>query len=105
MIEAGLSLIAACLPTLQSLFPGIPAQRILNSVRSLFSLHSQRSSHDRSRVIELGQQGDAGSATHFVRSEVAASHNVAFESESKHEDGRLQGLFVKRSVEQTSEFV
>ncbi|KAK5637481.1 hypothetical protein RRF57_013196 [Xylaria bambusicola] len=49
MIEAGLSLIAACLPTTQHLFRGISLASVVASVRSAISLSS------------LGTQGSSGS--------------------------------------------
>lgn len=52
MIEAGLAIIAACLPNLRFLFSKISLDSIVNSVRSalsLQSLHSQRSRRFESR--------------------------------------------------------
>lgn len=45
MFEAGLAIIAVCLPTINALFRKMNASSILRSVRSLMSLHSLRSDH------------------------------------------------------------
>ncbi|KAH8702818.1 hypothetical protein GQ44DRAFT_778419 [Phaeosphaeriaceae sp. PMI808] len=45
MFEAGLAIIAVCLPTLNSLFRKMDALSILRSVRSLISFNSNRSDH------------------------------------------------------------
>jgi hypothetical protein len=45
MFEAGFAIIAVCLPTLNSLFRRMDALAILRSVRSLISIHSNRSDH------------------------------------------------------------
>ena len=53
MIESGLALIAACLPTLRYLF-GNTSELYSKNVRSFFSLHSLRSRHT---------QGSTGATT------------------------------------------
>ena len=47
MIEAGLAIIAACLPTLRSLVGKVSLDSIVNSVRSALSLHSLPSQRSR----------------------------------------------------------
>lgn len=41
MIEMGISVIAACLPTIRPLYGGTTAERVIGSNRSTTSLHSQ----------------------------------------------------------------
>jgi hypothetical protein len=43
MIEMGVAMVAACLPTLRPLFYGVSLESIINSVRSMISLQSIRS--------------------------------------------------------------
>jgi hypothetical protein len=50
MIEVGLGLFAACLPTIRFLFKGFSPDSVANSVRSAFSLSSMRS--NRSRIYD-----------------------------------------------------
>ena len=47
MIEAGLAIIATCLPTLQALFVRSSLQSMVASVRSIISLQSMRSHSSR----------------------------------------------------------
>lgn len=54
MIEMGISVIAACLPTICLLFGGVTVQSILHSVRSTLSLHSQ---HSNARSSAKGRRG------------------------------------------------
>ena len=44
MLEAGLAVIVACLPTLNFLFGKISTEGLIRSVRSIFSLHPLRAS-------------------------------------------------------------
>jgi hypothetical protein len=47
MVEVGVGLLAACLPTLRFLFRGMSPESVVNSIRSVFSLQSLRSAHSR----------------------------------------------------------
>lgn len=51
MIEAGLAIIAACLPTLQFLVRKVSIDSMVNSVRSALSLRSMRSQQPESRPM------------------------------------------------------
>ena len=62
MIEAGLSIIAACLPTLRYLFGSVALEQIVRSVRSTFSLSSLSSRHSRDRT-EATAAGDKNADT------------------------------------------
>ena len=56
MIEAGLAIIASCLPTLQSLFVRSSLQSMVASIRSVISLQSMRShSSQGSKRSRVGQ--------------------------------------------------
>ena len=61
MIEAGLAVIAACLPTLRPLFGKISVDSIVNSVRSALSLDSLRS--QRSQRLVAHPEGSYTNAT------------------------------------------
>jgi hypothetical protein len=52
MLEAGLALIAACLPTLSYLFNKLSLSDVLNSLRSAFSLPSRLSHSQQSRSYD-----------------------------------------------------
>ncbi|KAF2233660.1 hypothetical protein EV356DRAFT_567901 [Viridothelium virens] len=105
MIEAGLALIAACLPTLQTLLPVISTQQIIDSVRSIFSLHSQHSSSHGSRFIELSGQERTGSTAHIVHSEESSSSRPIVEHKSIEENRRSQGMVEDRGIKQDHDFV
>lgn len=51
VIEAGLAIIAACLPTLQYLIRKVTLDQIITSVRSTLSLHSNQSQQYESRPM------------------------------------------------------
>ncbi|RWA08690.1 hypothetical protein EKO27_g6426 [Xylaria grammica] len=85
MIEAGLSLIAACLPTTQHLFHGISLASVVASVRSAISLSSltgtQNSGGSRNRPAANLYGGDQGPMS-GVSEAVGSSKRLA-ESESQ----------------------
>ncbi|KAB8290714.1 hypothetical protein EYC80_008353 [Monilinia laxa] len=68
MIEVGLGLFAACLPTIRFLFRGFSPESVISSIRSALSLHSLRS--NRSRIYDTPQapqEGTSiGSQSHIV---------------------------------------
>ena len=49
MVEAGVAVIAACLPTVRPLFLGKSPESLIGSIRSMLSLNSIGRSHDRER--------------------------------------------------------
>ncbi|KAI0867734.1 hypothetical protein GGS24DRAFT_484637 [Hypoxylon argillaceum] len=82
MIEAGLSLIAACLPTTQHLFRGISLASVVASVRSAISLPSLTGSGgSRSRPTVDVYDGNHGS-TQDASAVIGSSKRLA-ESESQ----------------------
>lgn len=70
MIEAGLAIIAACLPSLQFLIRKVSLDRMIRSVRSALSLQSTRSQNSQSKFmgpyIDMKADGDVPSVTTMV---------------------------------------
>lgn len=73
MIEAGLAIIATCLPTLHFLVRKASLDSIINSVRSAISLHSIHSQHSQQSIqLSAGPYVDvhgsvlSGSQPHLV---------------------------------------
>jgi hypothetical protein len=106
MIEAGICIVAACLPTIQQLFRGHSLRSVVNSVRSAISLQSlsgsggsrQRSSASRSRGLYSEQDPSnlAGSAQGFAKLEERTSEEppvplVGMKGEIKDDDNDDHG--------------
>lgn len=86
MIEAGLAIIAACLPTLRFLVGKVSLDNMMNSVRSVFSLRSGRSTqHSQPSVSRSGGMyldldgGGSGSSRSKMVSEIGATEMIAME--------------------------
>ncbi|KAI9696878.1 MAG: hypothetical protein M1820_008032 [Bogoriella megaspora] len=95
MLEAGLALIACCLPTLQFLFKGLSAEAIIRSVRSVISLHSlrsQRSSRERIPDEECSNHAEAQKS-----SENEPREDFAFDP-SMHSHSALTNKFELRNL-------
>ena len=58
IIETGVAIIAACLPTLRPLFSNWSLESVIRSVRSAISLNSLRSSSQRSTRSQTAQPGN-----------------------------------------------
>jgi hypothetical protein len=78
MIEAGLSLIAVCLPTAQNIFRGHSLGSVVNSVRSAISLpsitRSQNSAGSRNQTT-IHQTNETGSFKRLAESRSLTDHN------------------------------
>lgn len=107
MIEAGLAIIAACLPTLQFLVRKVSLDSIVNSVRSALSLQSMRSQRPESRPM--------GPYTNIqADSEVASTAPIVGESNTSdvlvmgNVDGlpaKENGIYVTKQVSQHNSIV
>lgn len=60
MIEMGISIVAACLPTIRPLFGKLSPDRILHSIRSMFSLQSLTSLTPSARRRAAGSEESLG---------------------------------------------
>ena len=85
MLEAGLALIACCLPTLRFLFKGLSPESVIRSVRSIISLHSlgsQKSSRERipdeesGRYTKAQKPSDSGPHEDFKFNPDIGSHSA-----------------------------
>lgn len=95
MFEAGLAIIAVCLPTLNSLFHRMDALSILRSVRSLISLNSNRSNHDGTESYTSGARVRDDDASASSKLKKVHSHNVEERDRSdeyRHETYRMADL-------------
>lgn len=95
MFEAGLAIIAVCLPTLNSLFRRMDALSILRSVRSLISLHSNRSDHGGAESYTSGTRVRDENRSTSSELKMVNSHNVEEKDKSKeykHETYRMDDL-------------
>ncbi len=66
MIESGAAIIAACLPTLRYLFGQSMVDKLLRSIRSTFSLHSQASRSWPSRPTKFENRISQGSSVEHI---------------------------------------
>ena len=65
MIESGLALVAACLPTLRFLFGNFSPESLIRSIRSVMSLESLRSQRSEdSRHVRLSDQDSTSTSSH-----------------------------------------
>ena len=68
LIEMGLSIIAACLPTLRPLFGNVAAQSWSNMLRSFFTLPSRlRSTSENRKGMSKGPRPDGDTASNSSR--------------------------------------
>jgi len=87
MIEAGLAIIAACLPTLRFLVGKVSLDTMMNSVRSAFSLRSIRSTQNSQPSVspsggvylDLDGSGSGSSRSKMV-SEIGTTEIIAMEA-------------------------
>lgn len=61
MIETGVAIPVACLPTLRSMFRGLSPESLINSIRSKISLASLRSSQRKEPRCSYDQKSKSGS--------------------------------------------
>lgn len=66
MVESGTAIIAACLPTLRIVLSQSSIDKILGSVRSIFSLQSQSSHTRSSRTSDIRRQTSKGSSVDHI---------------------------------------
>ncbi|MCJ1440998.1 MAG: hypothetical protein MMC23_001484 [Stictis urceolatum] len=96
MLEVGLALIAACLPTLTYLFRGLSLQLVVHSIRSVFSLRLLRPSQS------IGQSGWTEPDNLYVEIKVNGSklsHDPAGDEEipTKRNDFEMRRLTTKEA--------
>ena len=96
MLEVGLALIAACLPTLTYLFRGLSLQLVVHSIRSVFSLRLLRPSQS------IGQSGWTEPDSLYVEIKVNGSklsHDPAGDEEipTKRNDFEMRRLTTKEA--------
>ena len=110
MIEAGLAIIAACLPTLRFLMNKISFDSIMRSVRSALSISSMRS--QRSQETQASSQGpysnlkaesSVGSQSYMVPEKGATDTYVMGNQEGVQGKGR--GIKVTRQISQHDSMV
>lgn len=107
MLEAGLSLIAACLPTLSYFLTHDSLQSALRSIRSIISLHSMQSTR-RSEDTTAFVGKEEGPYTEVRGNSSTASHAKISKSDDgdSHELNELtKGIHVKHEVAMTDNMV
>ena len=70
MVQAGVALIVACLPTLRPIFHGVSPETFIRSVRSKFSLESLGHRSDLARSEQKPARTSDDSAAMITRSDV-----------------------------------
>ena len=75
-MEAGVAVIAACLPTIKPLIHGRAAESVVNSVRSALSLQSMGSSRER-RTLKEDSSNLVGGKAHDLESLANSSRPVS----------------------------
>lgn len=107
MIEAGLAIVAACLPTLQYLVRKSSLDSMFSSVRSAFSLHSfpsQRSSLGTKAPYEnMGGGSDSASNAPIV--EANKTSNVFVMENVKSSRNGDDGIYITTKLEQHDSMV
>ena len=119
LLEAGLALIAACMPSLSALFAKRSLGSVLQSVRSVFSLHSLRTndSNDTQNTVDVNRakhqkyrviQDDKGTSSHGY---MVSKPNIAYESfvladleRGPRENSADVGIHVKNVISQEETF-
>ena len=107
MLEAGLSLIAASLPTLSYLITHDMMQSALRSVRSKFSLHSTQSTQRSDHTTAFGRK-DESPYTEIKANSSTASHTKTSASDDRdlHELNEFaREIYVKHEVAMTDNMV
>ena len=61
LIETGVAIPVACLPTLRPMFQGLSPESVLNSIRSMISLSSKHSQQDRETRSSYDFRSQSGS--------------------------------------------
>jgi len=104
MIEAGLSLIAACLPTTQHIFRGHSLGSVVNSVRSAISLpsitRSQNSGGSRNQTT-IHQTNETGSFKRLAESRSLTDHNSGQSQELSTDAAKDRHVFNGSGVHKT----
>lgn len=80
MVQMGVALVAACLPTLRHLFHGVSPESVIQSIRSNFSLSSLRS---KARFYHIKSYSPRASNDD-------ARGNIAFPNEGRRNDKQLE---------------
>lgn len=79
MLEIGLSVIAACLPTLAPLFRDIPIERINNLMRSFFTLRSHSSgtvaSVSETHIMQKASADNDSGIESYVMGNIRGAHS------------------------------
>ncbi len=98
MLEIGLSVIAACLPTLAPLFRDVPTERIDKLTRSLFALRSRSSgtvaSVSETRIVQkAGAENDWGIES-YAMGDIDGQHR----EEGTQVNGRIATINSRHSI-------
>ncbi len=107
MIEAGLAIIAACLPTLQFLIRKVSLDSVVSSVRSALSLHSMRSQQPESRPMgpytSIQAGGEVASITPIVGESNPSDVLVTGSMDGPPAQGN--GIYITKQVSQHNSMV
>ncbi|KAF4624478.1 hypothetical protein G7Y89_g13692 [Cudoniella acicularis] len=99
MIEMGISIVAACLPTIRPLFGNSFPEQAINSIRSIFSLHSLTSISSSARRRAAGPGDDINERTKYTQfSEDQASMEQGHRKPSG-ESGKMSRKIPLRDLE------
>ena len=102
MIEAGLAIIAACLPTLRFLVGKVSLDSVMNSVRSAFSLRSLRSQQSQNSTAHPGGPYldiDGGDSSTKMVPEIGVTEIIAMRDVGM-ADRMIDSIHVSKEVSQ-----